>query len=86
MRLKLAEHYGLRFQMRKETGVYNPALSDSAIKTLYRLKRALKKPMTEIAESLIQQSLKTFDKGVVCEICIAEKNNQCDECYMKGGL
>jgi hypothetical protein len=62
--------------------VYSPSLSENIVRTIYRLKQAWKKPMTEIAESLIQQSLKAVDKTVVCEACIAEKNNQCEECYL----
>jgi hypothetical protein len=58
-------------------------LSEKASRTIYRLKRVYKKPMTEIAESLIQQSLKAVDKEVICEACIGEKNNQCEECYLR---
>lgn len=63
--------------------LYSPALSEKATRTIYRLKKFYKKPMTEIAESLIQQSLKTVKKEVVCGICIAEKNNECEGCYLK---
>ena len=83
MRLKLTEPYGLKYWMRKELGMYNPELSENAVRTLYRLKRAWKKPMTEILDEMIQQPLKQLDSKVVCEICITEKNNQCDECYLK---
>jgi hypothetical protein len=72
--------------MERRKWMYSPVLSEKATRTIYRLKKAWKKPMTAIAESLIQQSLKAVDKEVICGICIAEKNNQCDECYMKGGL
>jgi len=67
----------------RRKAVYSPVLSDKAVKTIYRLKQVYKKPMTEIADSLIQQSLKAVDKGVICEVCIGEKNNQCDECCLK---
>jgi hypothetical protein len=63
--------------------MYSPELSENAIRTLYRLRRAWKKPMTEILEEMIQSSLKAVDKGVVCEACISEKNNNCAECYLK---
>lgn len=63
--------------------MYSPLLSEKATRTIYRLKRAWKKPMTEIAESLIQQSLKAVDSKIVCEVCVAEKNNQCAECCLK---
>ena len=67
--------------------MYSPLLSEKASRTIYRLKRVWKKPMTEIAESLIQQSLKAVDKEVICKACIGEKNNDCESCYLKkGGL
>jgi hypothetical protein len=62
--------------------VYSPSLSEKATRTIYRLKRVWKKPMTEIAESLIQQSLKAVDKDVICEACIGEKNNECENCCL----
>jgi len=63
--------------------LYSPSLSEKTTRTIYRLKRVWKKPMTEIAESLIQQSLKAVDKDVICEACIGEKNNDCETCYLK---
>ena len=63
--------------------MYSPLLNENLVRTIYRLKRVYKKPMTEIAESLIQQSLKAVAKEVICEVCIAEKNNECNECYLK---
>lgn len=83
MRLKLAKHCGLKLKTRKELRMYSPELNETLIGTLYRLKRALKKPMTEIAESLIQQSLKAVDKESVCKVCVEEKNNDCESCYLK---
>jgi hypothetical protein len=66
----------------RRRAVYSPALSDKAVRTIYRIKKALKKPMTEIADNLIQQSLKAVDKDVICEICIGDKNNLCEECSL----
>ena len=70
--------------------MYSPVLNEKLVKTLFRLKRACKKPMTEIAEGLIHQSLKAVDRELVCRVCIGERNNDCDGCYlanskMKGG-
>ena len=62
--------------------MYSPVLNEDLVKTIYRLKRVWKKPMTEIADSLIKQSLRVVDKNAVCEVCIGEKNNQCDECCL----
>jgi len=73
----------VRFAQERRRKLYSPVLSEKATRTIYRLKQAWKKPMTEIAESLIQQSLKAVDKSVVCEACIAKKNNECKECYLK---
>lgn len=64
--------------------MYSPELSEKATKTIYRLKRVFKKPMTEITESLIQQSLKAVDKKIVCDVCVGEKNNDCGDCYLNG--
>jgi len=63
--------------------MYSPLLNEKTTKTIYRLKRVWKKPMTEITENLIQQSLKAVDKEIICETCIAEKNNDCEFCYFK---
>ena len=62
--------------------MYSPVLSEKAVKTLYRLKQSYRKPMTEIAENLIQKSLCTIDKGFVCRVCIGERNNDCEGCYL----
>lgn len=62
--------------------MYSPKLSGKSVATLFRLKRAMKKPMTEILEDMIQQSLKAVDRNVVCEVCISEKNNECRECCL----
>lgn len=83
MKLRLAEHCGLKFQMGKECSMYNPELSENAVRTLYRLKRAWKRPMTEVLEEIIQQSLKAVDKGVICGVCVTEKNNECESCFLK---
>ena len=62
--------------------MYSPSLSEKTTRMIYRLKRVWKKPMTEIAESLIQQSLKAVDKESVCRVCIGEKNNECENCCL----
>jgi len=66
--------------------MYSPILSEGLVRTLYRLKRVWKKPMTEIAKLLIQQSLKTVDKQLICQVCISEENNDCNNCYLKDAL
>ena len=66
--------------------MYSPSLNEGMVRTIYRLKRVWKKPMTEIAESLIRKSLTDLDKKVICEVCVTEKNNDCEDCYLKGGF
>lgn len=61
--------------------MYSPVLSESMVKTLYRLKRAQDKPMTVVVEKLILRSIASIDKKPVCEICVRENNNNCGNCY-----
>jgi len=72
----------LKRKSRKDTKMYSPTLNPEFVRVLYRLKRAYKKPMTEVAEELIAQALKTADKEFVCKVCISEKNNECKECHL----
>jgi hypothetical protein len=69
--------------MERRSKMYSP-FNEKATRIIYRLKRVYKKPMTVIADNLIKQSLKDIDKSVVCETCIADKNNDCGSCYLKG--
>lgn len=62
--------------------MYSPVLSEQTVKTLYRLKRVYRKSMTKIAEELIGNALKTVDVGLVCRVCIGERNNDCNNCYL----
>ena len=62
--------------------MYSPILNEELVRTLYRLKRFYKKPMTKMAEELIQKSLCTVDKSRVCGVCVGERNNDCDSCYL----
>ncbi len=62
--------------------MYSPTLNEKMVKTLYRLKRIYKKPITRIAEELIEKSLHLVDKESVCKVCIGEKNNDCNGCYL----
>lgn len=65
--------------------MYQPVLKDSLIKTLYRVKQAYKKPMTKVAESLMQEGLNAIDREQVCKTCVIEGNNKCDECCLANG-
>ena len=61
--------------------MYSPVLSESMVKTLYRLKQMQGKPMTVIVEKLLLFSIASVDKKPVCEICVRENNNDCGNCY-----
>ena len=64
--------------------LYSPVLNEKLVRTIYRLKRVYKKPMTEVTASLIQQSLKALDKKIICKVCIGEQNNDCEQCCLNG--
>ena len=61
--------------------MYSPVLSETMVKTLYRLKCSQDKPMTVVAEKLLLRSIASIDKGPVCEKCTRENNNDCRNCY-----
>ncbi len=61
--------------------MYSPVLSETMVKTLYRLKQAQGKPMTVTVEKLLLRSMASVDKGPVCEKCISENNDDCRNCY-----
>ena len=61
--------------------MYSPVLSETMIKTLYRLKQVQGKPMTVVVEKLLMRSIASIDKGPVCEKCTNENNNDCRNCY-----
>jgi len=61
--------------------MYNPVLSETMVKTLYRLKCSQDRPMTVVVEKLLMHSIASIDKGPVCEKCTSENNNDCRNCY-----
>jgi hypothetical protein len=61
--------------------MYSPVLSETMVKTLYRLKCSQDRPMTVVVEKLLMRSIASIDKGPVCEKCISENNNECRLCY-----
>jgi len=62
--------------------MYSPMLSETMIKTLYRLKQSQEKPMTVVVEKLLLRSMASLDKKPVCEKCSSENNNDdCRLCY-----
>jgi len=65
--------------------MYSPILNEKLVRTLYRVKRSYKRPMTEIAEEMIQKALYSVNKELVCKACVNEKNNDCTDCYLSDG-
>ena len=61
--------------------MYSPVLSETMVKTLYRLKCSQDRPMTVVVENLLMRSIASIDKGPVCEKCASENNNDCRNCY-----
>ena len=61
--------------------MYSPVLSETMVKTLYRLKCSQDRPMTVVVEQLLLRSIASIDKGPVCERCSKENNNECGNCY-----
>ena len=45
-----------------EEAMYSPKLSEETVHKLWELKQALKRPMTKLAEELIQRGLEVFVK------------------------
>ena len=62
--------------------MYYPAINEQLVRTLYRIKRFHKKPITKLANELILESLKTIDKEEICLTCIRENNQECDVCAL----
>jgi len=62
--------------------MYSPVLSETMVKTLYRLKQTQGKPMTVVVEKLVLRSMASMDKGPICEKCASENNNDCRNCYL----
>ena len=61
--------------------MYSPVLSESMVKTLYRLKQMQGRPMTVVVEKLLMLSIASIDKGPVCDKCTSENNDDCRNCY-----
>lgn len=61
--------------------MYSPVLGEKMVRTLYRLKCSLAKPMTKVVENLLLGSIDSLDKGPVCVVCTQRNNNDCGNCY-----
>lgn len=60
--------------------MYQPAMQEETIMTLYRMKRAYKKPMTILLQELLVQAVKTINREEVCNKCRQEQNTSCEQC------
>ena len=61
--------------------MYSPVLSETMVKTLYRLKCSQDRPMTVVVDNLLLNSIASIEKGPVCEKCTSANNNDCRNCY-----
>jgi len=63
--------------------MYQPAMKEETVRTIYRIKRAYHKPMTNVLEELLSMGLKSADKVSICSVCQAEGNNtDCSDCHL----
>lgn len=62
--------------------MYHPSIDERLVRTLYRIKRFSKRPISKLANELIRESLCTIDKEGVCMRCIEENNQECDVCEL----
>ncbi len=69
---------------RKELKMYSPKLPEDLVKTLYRIARFYKKPITKITNELIEKSINSVNTEPVCKSCIDEGNNDCALCSLSG--
>ncbi len=62
--------------------MYQPLISEEAVRTLYRVKRAYHRPMTQLLEEFVVVGLKSTSRMPVCSVCQSEGNNtDCQSCY-----
>lgn len=62
--------------------MYTPSLNPQLIRALYRIKRFYKKPITKLANELIEKSLHTVNKAGVCSTCIRDNIQECEVCVL----
>ena len=63
--------------------MYQPAIKEATVRTLYRIKRAHGKPMTSVLEELLSMGIKSADKVRICTVCQNEGNNaDCSDCHL----
>ncbi len=63
--------------------MYQPSISEDAVRGLYRVKRAYQRPMTELLEGFVVDGLRNVRRVAVCSVCQEEGNNtDCHRCYL----
>ena len=63
--------------------MYQPSISEDAVRTLYRVKRAYHRPMTQLLEEFVVEGLRGASRVPVCSVCQREGNNtDCGSCYL----
>jgi hypothetical protein len=62
--------------------MYQPLISEDAVRSLYRVKRAYHRPMTQLLEEFVVEGLRGASRVSVCSACQSECNNtDCNGCY-----
>ena len=62
--------------------MYQPAMKEEAVRSLYRMKRAFSEPMTIILDGLLSKGFALSDREKVCLVCRQEGNDaECGGCY-----
>lgn len=62
--------------------MYQPKIKEEAIRSIYRLKRVLGKPMTRILDEIVESGFPAGEKERVCPLCREEGNDDCEHCYL----
>lgn len=62
--------------------MYQPAIKDEAVRSIYRAKRALGQPMTVVLDELLIKGFSCTDRKKVCSVCQQEGNRNCESCYL----
>jgi alkyl hydroperoxide reductase subunit AhpC len=62
--------------------MYQPVMREGVIRSIYRMKRALGKPMTRILDEIVANGFSAAEKERVCPLCREEGNDDCSNCYL----
>jgi len=61
--------------------MYQPAMKEEAVRSLYRMKKAFGKPMTSILDDVLSKGFALSDRDKICSVCKQESNDtECRSC------